>query len=108
MKINGDYDTANDVSYITLSPNLSHLTSKIELTNNCKADFLIQNSLANLLRFDKVSIDKVYNESSNPINIINVNSILVHCDLVQSSYLNGNPSNTIYSSFLSIHLLNLE
>ena len=24
-------------------------------------------------------------------------TILVHCDLVQSSYLNGKPSNTIYS-----------
>ena len=102
MKINGDYDIANDVPYITLSPNLSRLTSEIEITNNYKVDFNIPNSLGNLLGFDKVIIDKAYNESTNPINIINVNSVLVHCDLVQSSYFNGKPSNTIYSFPINI------
>ena len=39
MKINNDYDTANDVPYITLSPNLSRLTTEIELNNGYKVDF---------------------------------------------------------------------
>ena len=42
-------------------------------------------------------IDKAYNEPTKPISIINVNSILVHCDLVQSNWLNGKPGNVIYS-----------
>ena len=50
-----------------------------------------------MLGFHKVIIDKTYSEFTKHMNTINMNYILVHCDLLQSSYLNGKQSNTIYS-----------
>ena len=97
MKVNNDYDTANDKPYLWFEPNLSRLTTELHLENGYKVDFNIPNSIGNILGFNKTIVDKNYNESPNPINIINVNSILIHCDLVQSSYYNGKPSNIIYS-----------
>lgn len=96
MKINGDYDSVNDIPYITIEPNLSRLTSEIHLDKGYKVDFNVANSLASVLGFKKVIIDKPYTESKLPINIIDVNSILVHCDLVQSSFYNGKIGNIIY------------
>ena len=96
MKINGDYDSVNDMPYITIEPNLSRLTSEIHLNNGYKVDFTTTNSLASVLGFGSIIIDKPYNESTNTINIINVNNILVQCDLVQSSYFNGKKGNIIY------------
>ena len=97
MKLNKDYDIVNDSPYLYFKPNYSRLTTELYLENNYKVDFNIPNSIGQKLGYSKTIVDKSYNESTNPINIINVNSILVHCDLVQSSYYNGKPSNIIYS-----------
>ena len=96
MKVNGDYDNVNDVSYITIEPNLSRLTSEIHLENGYKVDFDFANSLASVLGFGNIIVDKAYTESKLPITIIDVNSILVHCDLVQSSFYNGKIGSIIY------------
>lgn len=97
MKLNEDYDEANDIPNLYFEANLSRLTTEIYLKNGYKVDFNIVNGLATTLGFGKVILDKPYNESTEPINIITINSILVHCDLVQSSYFNGKPSNIIHS-----------
>ena len=38
-----------------------------------------------------------FHESPSPVNIISVNSIIVNCDIIESTYMNGKKSNSIYS-----------
>ena len=98
MRINNDYDTVNDMSYITIEANVSRLTSIITLSNNYQVDFSVSNSIGPLLGFSNtVTISNAYNESPSPVDIISVNSILVHCNVTRSFYLNGKQSNSIYS-----------
>ena len=55
----------------------------------CQVNFDEDYSLCTVLGFDR----KVYNagrhESEHIVNILSVNSILVHCDVIESSSLNG-------------------
>ena len=97
MKLNNDYDAVNDKPHLYFEANLSRLTTELHLSTGYKVDFGIANGLADTLGFNKITVDKQFNVSSNVINIINVNSILVHCDLIQSSYYNGKLCNILYS-----------
>ena len=63
------------------------------------------NSLASVLGFEK----KVYigrkerYVSEHTVQIMYINSILIHCDLVGNSYLNGTPTPIIHSFFPSVN-----
>ena len=53
-------------------------------------DFDIDNSLRTVLGFEAKKYTKVGTyESENIVNILNVNSILVHCDIIEGSRVNG-------------------
>ena len=70
------------------------------LEAKCQVDFNVgDDSLCTVLGFDK----KVYtfgrHESENIVNILSVNSILVHCDVIESSRLNGFEAPVIYTLF---------
>ena len=98
MKVNKDYDTVNDVSYIAIGANRSRLTSIIEIATGYQVDIGGRNTLGPLLGFtSKVLLAAGYHESPNPVDIIKVNSIVINCDVVKSSYINGVKSNHIYS-----------
>ena len=83
---------------MVLSPNPNTLRCVLVVTN-CKVDFNVDNSLCSVLGFEK----KVYaggrHESENIVNILNVNTILVNCDVIESSRLNGREAPVIYTFF---------
>jgi hypothetical protein len=79
------------------------LTSIVNIENpSYKIDFGVDNSIGSVLGFDKVIISYGYNESSNIVNIMQVNSILVNIDIIMGSYVNGSQSPTLYSFYPNV------
>ena len=64
-----------------------------------QVDFDHQNSLAKVLGFTGAKYTEGFHESENVVNILSINSILVHIDIISGSYVNGTTKNTIYSLF---------
>ena len=95
---NGD-----DESAINITANISRLTSIVNIDNpRYKIDFSVDNSLGPVLGFKKVTIGHGYNESSNIVSIMQVNSILVNLDIIMGSYVNGSQSPTLYSFYPNV------
>ena len=69
------------------------------LDRKCQVDFNAENNLCNVLGFSKRIYKVGLHESENLVNILSVNSILVHCDVIESSRLNGVDSPVIYNFF---------
>ena len=84
---------------VTLSPNKNTLRCAMVLGETVEVDFTGANSLRTVLGFEA----KVYTEkrsvSTHVVDIMKVNSILVHCDLIGSSYLNSSQQPIIFSFF---------
>ena len=84
---------------VKLEPNLNTFKCIMTVPKDMKVDFKAVNSLKSVLGFDS----KIYGEgritSPNTVNIMSVNSVFVHCDLVGSSYLNSKRAPIIYSFF---------
>ena len=86
---------------VILSPNPNTLRCVLEVLHaGCRVDFDVgDDSLCTVLGFDR----KVYTvgryESERIVNILSVNSILVHCDIIESSRLNGRQASIIYTFF---------
>ena len=88
---------------IEISPNTVTLGSIVDIKDsNYKVDFTGENSLASILGFNPVTLEYGYNVSQNIVNIMNVNSILVNCDIISNSYLNGSQSPVLYSFFPNV------
>ena len=66
----------------------------------CKVSFDVPNSLASVLGFKQSTVYGVGRHASeNPVNIISVNSILVHCNIIHSSYMRGTQAPVAYNLF---------
>ena len=90
---NGD-----DKESITILPNYNTLKSRIELKNDYVIDFRVPNSINSVLGFDAVYLrGNQIHESQNIVNITNINSIQIHCSLIDGSYINGISSDLLYS-----------
>ena len=60
----------------------------------------IPNSLASVLGFKQEIFNGVGRHASeNPVNIMSVNSILVHCNIIHSSYMRGTLAPVAYNFF---------
>ena len=65
----------------------------------CKVSFAIPNSLASVLGFKQGTVYGVGRHASeNLVNIMSVNSILVHCN-IHSSYMRGTQALVAYNFF---------
>ena len=97
MKKNNHYDNINEKYYITLIPNYSTLKLDIEITNISYYIDFNQGDLNELLGFDKIIITQ--NESGgNTVDITRgVNSISIHCSIIEGSYENSIASDVLYS-----------
>ena len=74
-----------------LEPHLPTLHAMISLRNSWKVSFDLEHSLADLLGFDKKKIlvgDKRH-MGEQLVNINNLHSLIVMCDVARPSYLNG-------------------
>lgn len=58
--------------------------------------------MASLLGFNQIIINAGYNESSNIVDIMSINSILVNIDIIAGSYVKGVPSSAIYSFYPNV------
>jgi hypothetical protein len=113
-----DIDSINDVvqrfmmeaygekekeKHVILAANRNTLKCILEIRDaSTIVDFKVDNSLRTVLGFnDKRYKKKGRFESENIVNILNVNSILVHCDIVAASRLNGVETPVIYNFFPS-------
>ena len=101
MVINGDYN--NNLFYITITANVSKLTSIVNITNpTYKVDFGVENSIGSVLGFEALIIGAGYNESPNIVDIMKINSILVNTDIIMGSYVNNYASPAIYSFYPNV------
>ena len=85
--------------YFVLSGNINTSKCVLEISSDTTVvDFDIKNSIRSILGFEakKYTGGKRY-ESENKIDIIRVHSILVHCDIINSSRVNGTLAPVLYS-----------
>ena len=81
-----------DEKRIIWSPNPSTLCCVLQILN-------VDGSLCEVLGFNKMIYKAGRHKSENLVNILSVNSILVHCDVIAASRLNGIDAPLIYSFF---------
>ena len=84
---------------VDFSPNLNTLKCIMTISEGVEVDFRGENSLRAVLGFKAEIYKKKRNESEKVVNIMKTNSILVHCNLIGQSYLNGSQQPIIYSFF---------
>jgi len=89
---------------VVIMPNLNTLQCILILKNeNTIVDFDVDNSLRSVLGFSARQFSGAGRfESENVVNIMKVNSILVHCDIIGGSRLNGEEKAIIYSFFPNV------
>ena len=88
---------------IILSPNPNTLRCVLEILDaKCQLDFNVNDSLCKILGFNKKIYKAGRYESENLFNILSVNLILVHCDVIEASRLNRIEAPLIYSFFIDV------
>ena len=82
-----------------LSLGVETTVNRISLTldDYHQVDFNITHSLSDLLGFQKKKYIKGYHIGENLPKITDINSIVVHCNIVEGGYLNGRATNALYS-----------
>ena len=85
---------------IVLSPNPNTSRCMLEVLDvKSQVNFNEDDSLCTVLGFDKKVYTMGRHESEHIVNILSVNSILVHCDVIESSRLDGIEAPVIYTFF---------
>ena len=87
---------------IILKPNKNTFQTIMTISGIVKVDFSIKNSIRTVLGFDKKIYGNGRHLSEKTVNIMRVNSIFVHTDVIGSAYVNGSQSPVIYSFFPDI------
>ena len=87
-------------TYFVLSANKNTLKCILEVQDDkTQVDFNIENTLASVLGFELKTYTRGRFESEKLVNILSVNSILVHCDVIGASRVNGVEAPVIYNFF---------
>ena len=85
---------------IILSPNPKMLRCVIEMLDaKCQVDFNADDSLCKDLGFNKKIYKAGRHESENLVNMLSINSILVHCDIIEASRLNRIEAPVIFTIY---------
>ena len=88
---------------VTIAPNVNTLQCLVILKDKIVIDFNVDNSLRSVLGFNAQQLRGAGRfESENVVNIMKVNSIMVHCDIIGASRLNGEERPIIYSFFPNV------
>ena len=101
-------DKSNDAvtkgPYVVLSGNKYTLKCVLEIMKDSTiVNFDVKNSIQSVLGFEKKKYKggQIY-QSENKVNILSVNSILVHCDVIKPSRVNGILKPIIYNFFPNV------
>ena len=87
---------------IILKPNKNTFQTIMTISGVVQVDFNIENSIRTVLGFDAKIYKSGRHLSEHTVNIMRVNSIFVHTDVIGSAYVNGSQSPVIYSFFPDI------
>ena len=96
--------TTTTLNSLCISPNRNTLRCEMSLDRNVQVDFRgSDGTLRSVLGFE----EKLYNgpgtfESEQIVNILRINSIFVHCDVITQSRKNGVTSPVIYNFFPNV------
>ena len=99
---NDDYDEINKTYPISLFGNKNTAQIVMEISKDYIVNFRAPNSINTVLGFNAKKYSEGYHKSENVIDILPINSILVHVDNVIGSYMLGKPSSVIYSFFPNV------
>ena len=99
--INAEITCIRGNSDITILPNVNTLQCILSVVGaKCKVSFDTPNSLASVLGFKQDIVYGVGRHASEKlVNIMRVNSILVHCNIIHSSYMRGQQAPVVYNFF---------
>ena len=88
-------------SDITILPNVNTLQCILTVVGaKCKVRFDVPNSLASVFGFKQDIVSGVGRHASEKlVNIMSVNSILVHSNIIHSSYMRGQQAPVVYNFF---------
>jgi hypothetical protein len=88
---------------VELQPNVNTLKCVLKISKpNYSVSFQGDSTLKEMLGFDSKIYGPGSHEGVNNVDILKVNSILVHCDLIGGSYVNGQNFPTLYSFFANV------
>ena len=89
-------------SDIAILPNVNTLQCILNgVGTKVKVSFEVPNSLASVLGFNQSTYGVSRHATEQLVNIISVNSILVHCNIIHSSYGRGEQAPVVYKFFPS-------
>jgi hypothetical protein len=107
MLNNGDYTVVSGLNTysINILPNYSTLKVDISLTNSFTIDFT-QSQFSLLLGWNQAvcNFSGIQSGQSQANINNNVNSLLIHCDIVSQSYINSDTSDVLYSFVAASYL----
>ena len=87
-------------SGITIFPNVSKLQCILNVVGaKLKIRFDVPNSLASVFGFNRSTYGVGRYASEQLVNIMRVNSILVHCNIIHSSYMRCQQAPVVYNFF---------
>ena len=84
---------------VVLTPNLNTFKCVMTLLPGISVDFRGEHSIREVLGFENKTYLEKRNVSEHTVKIMRVNSILVHTNLIGSSYLNGSQQPIIFAFF---------
>ena len=87
---------------IILKPNKNTFQTIMTISGTVQVDFTTPNSIRTVLGFDAKIYKSGRHLSEHTVNIMRVNSIFVHTNIIGSTYVNGSESPVIYSFFPDI------
>ena len=98
--INAEIIRIRGNSEITILPNVNTLQCILTVVGaKCKVSFDVPNSLASVLGFKQSIYGGGRHASKTLGNIMSVNSILVHCNIIHSSYMRDTQAQVAYHFF---------
>ena len=103
LAINGDWNVESKSPYISIGPNKSTLPIFIEITSPTYKVDMASPSIKTLLGFSPQMLSSEYYEGGNPVDIQAINSILVNCNLINGSFLNGSSQSPVVYSFFQTY-----
>lgn len=92
----------NDSGQIVIDLIVPELKACIKIAQNFSVDFTLTGSINTLLGFNSTVLGAGINTADDIIKINDINSILINCDLITNSYVNGVQSPVIYSFFPNV------
>ena len=84
---------------IILTANKNTFQTIMTIAEKVQVDFTIPDSIRTVLGFDSKIYKKGRQLSEHTVDIMRVNSIFVHTDVIGSAYVNGSQTPVIYSFF---------